>query len=304
MDQRRIIKATNAAVAAESAAPLVVASTPNFAKASAAHSPSTTTMSSSGRAAKFARLYSGLPAEYAGSPNVKPCSLFSIGRIHFSPVAGCLKRMRQCSGWPSAPVYTCSACAWKPSPLMLVILRRRGQQREIERGAVARQKMVCVTHRAPLRLCLAGGLALRRQAQHSGIVPVLRHIEHQCLHHDCIPLKNGESAVTRAASSSRTSWRTSSSVCAAMRAAFSESISPSGRHNALDKLLGAVLLTSRASYEMAQKAATLGIGMPAGVSAPTGLAVRLAETADITLAGFVRRQRHVVDAHAHRITQP
>ena len=89
-----------------------------------------------------------------------------------------------------------------------------------------------------------------------------------------------------------------------MRAAFSESISPSGRHNALDKLLGAVLLTSRASYEMAQKAATLGIGMPAGVSAPTGLAVRLAETADITLAGFVRRQRHVVDAHAHRITQP
>lgn len=88
-----------------------------------------------------------------------------------------------------------------------------------------------------------------------------------------------------------------------------------GRHNALDKLLGAlagrrmdlssgaVLVTSRASYEMVQKTATLGIGMLAAVSAPTGLAVRLAETAGITLAGFVRRQGHVVYAHAHRITQ-
>ena len=89
-----------------------------------------------------------------------------------------------------------------------------------------------------------------------------------------------------------------------------------GRHNALDKLLGAlasrradfsrgaVLVTSRASYEMVQKAATLGIGMLAAVSAPTALAVRLAETAGISLAGFVRRQGHVVYAHGHRITQP
>lgn len=89
-----------------------------------------------------------------------------------------------------------------------------------------------------------------------------------------------------------------------------------GRHNALDKLLGAlasrridlssgaVLVTSRASYEMVQKTATLGIGMLAAVSAPTGLAVRLADTAGITLAGFVRRQGHVVYAHGHRITRP
>jgi formate dehydrogenase subunit delta len=55
---------------------------------------------------------------------------------------------------------------------------------------------------------------------------------------------------------------------------------------------------------MAQKAATLGIGMLPGVSAPTGLAVRLAETAGITLAGFVRRQRHGVYAHAHGLLNP
>ena len=88
-----------------------------------------------------------------------------------------------------------------------------------------------------------------------------------------------------------------------------------GRHNALDKLVGAmtcaradfatgaVLITSRASYEMVQKAATLSIGMLAAVSAPTGLAIRLAESTGMTLAGFVRRQGHVVYAHPQRLTQ-
>lgn len=88
-----------------------------------------------------------------------------------------------------------------------------------------------------------------------------------------------------------------------------------GRHNALDKLIGAmlrervdfssgaVLVTSRASYEMVQKAATLGIGILAAVSAPTALAVRLAEATGMTLAGFVRRQERVVYTHPERLTQ-
>ncbi|VCU71834.1 formate dehydrogenase accessory protein [Pigmentiphaga humi] len=86
-----------------------------------------------------------------------------------------------------------------------------------------------------------------------------------------------------------------------------------GRHNALDKLLGAlasagadfaggaVLVTSRASYEMVQKTATLGIGMLAAVSAPTALAIRLAEETGVTLAGFVRPHSHVVYTHARRL---
>lgn len=86
-----------------------------------------------------------------------------------------------------------------------------------------------------------------------------------------------------------------------------------GRHNALDKLIGAlarggvapdsgfVAVTSRASFEMVQKAARAGIGMLAAVSAPTALAVRMAETAGLTLAGFVRGQRHVVYTHGRRI---
>ena len=89
-----------------------------------------------------------------------------------------------------------------------------------------------------------------------------------------------------------------------------------GRHNALDKLIGALaaggmntaqgfaVITSRASYEMVQKAAMAGIGLLAAVSAPTGLAVRIAREAGVTLAGFVRGERCMVYAdEAHRLTE-
>mgnify|MGYP003630461525 CR=1 FL=1 len=86
-----------------------------------------------------------------------------------------------------------------------------------------------------------------------------------------------------------------------------------GRHNALDKLIGAMaeqgldfstgaaLITSRASYEMVQKSATMGIGFLAAISAPTSLAIQLAEEANVTLIGFVRNNSHVVYAQSHRL---
>jgi FdhD protein len=86
-----------------------------------------------------------------------------------------------------------------------------------------------------------------------------------------------------------------------------------GRHNALDKLIGALLhaghpleggfavITSRASFEMAQKAATAGITLLAAISAPTGLAIRLAEETSLTLVGFARDGRYNVYANAARI---
>ncbi len=87
-----------------------------------------------------------------------------------------------------------------------------------------------------------------------------------------------------------------------------------GRHNALDKLIGLllrsgknlaagfVIVTSRASYELVQKAACVGITMLAAISAPTGLAIRLAEEAGLTLIGFARDDQHVVYTHPHRLT--
>jgi FdhD protein len=56
----------------------------------------------------------------------------------------------------------------------------------------------------------------------------------------------------------------------------------------------ALVITSRASVEMVQKAATLGVGTLAAVSAPTARAVRLAESLNITLIGFLRQEACVV----------
>lgn len=85
-----------------------------------------------------------------------------------------------------------------------------------------------------------------------------------------------------------------------------------GRHNALDKTLGALLranevgqgallITSRASFEMVQKAAALGYGILAAVSAPTAAAVRLAEKLNVTLVGFLRGNTCAIYTHAHRL---
>jgi len=86
-----------------------------------------------------------------------------------------------------------------------------------------------------------------------------------------------------------------------------------GRHNALDKLCGAlarasisaargiVLLTSRVSVEMVQKAATLGAPIIVAVSAPTALAVRTAEAAEITLAAIARDDGFELFTHPQRI---
>lgn len=89
-----------------------------------------------------------------------------------------------------------------------------------------------------------------------------------------------------------------------------------GRHNALDKLIGLllrsgknlatgfVIVTSRASYELVQKTAAVGITLLAAISAPTGLAIRLADEAGLTLIGFARDDQHVVYTHPQRLTHP
>ncbi len=86
-----------------------------------------------------------------------------------------------------------------------------------------------------------------------------------------------------------------------------------GRHNALDKLIGVMaedkcdfctgvlLITSRASYEMVQKAAIMNVGVIAAISAPTSFAVELAEQTGVTLIGFMRDHSYVVYTHANRV---
>ena len=86
-----------------------------------------------------------------------------------------------------------------------------------------------------------------------------------------------------------------------------------GRHNALDKVLGSlartgrsastgfVVVTSRASYEMVQKAAMCGVELVAAISRPTGLAIRFADAAGVTLVGLLRGESANVYTHPERI---
>jgi formate dehydrogenase accessory protein FdhD len=88
-----------------------------------------------------------------------------------------------------------------------------------------------------------------------------------------------------------------------------------GRHNALDKLIGAMaqqkidprrgflVMTSRCSYEIVQKAVSFGIGIVVAVSAPTALAVRMAESSNLTLVALARGRRHIVYARDDRIVE-
>jgi FdhD protein len=86
-----------------------------------------------------------------------------------------------------------------------------------------------------------------------------------------------------------------------------------GRHNAVDKLVGwalearldparhVLLLSGRLGYELVQKAIMLGVPIVAAVSAPSSLAIELAERFNVALAGFVRGERCNLYAHAWRV---
>ncbi len=86
-----------------------------------------------------------------------------------------------------------------------------------------------------------------------------------------------------------------------------------GRHNALDKLLGALarggdtngfaVVTSRASYEMVAKAAACGVEILGAVSAPTNLAIDYAQQSGLTLLGFIQAGRQVLYTHPQRIRE-
>lgn len=86
-----------------------------------------------------------------------------------------------------------------------------------------------------------------------------------------------------------------------------------GRHNAVDKVIGwalrnekplrdlVLVVSGRLSFELVQKSVAAGIPLLAGISAPTSLAIRMAETLGVTLVGFLRGSSMNVYAHSQRV---
>ncbi len=89
-----------------------------------------------------------------------------------------------------------------------------------------------------------------------------------------------------------------------------------GRHNALDKLIGAalkagldptrafVVVTSRCSYEMVEKTVLAGVSLLVAISAPTAMAIRKAEGANLTLIALARADGHAIFTGAERVLDP
>lgn len=137
-------------------------------------------------------------------------------------------------------------------------------------------------------------------------VPAGLPVAESALHRALKALRDGQHINALTGATHAAAWADASGRLLALR----EDV---GRHNALDKLIGAVVaaghdtargfavITSRASYEMVLKAATVGMPLLAAISAPTALAVRMAEEAGLTLVGFARAGNHVVYACPARL---
>jgi FdhD protein len=155
---------------------------------------------------------------------------------------------------------------------------------------------------------LCGAESIEQVVRHPPRVPAGIALTHEALHRafDALSRRQSLNAMTGAVHAA--AWVSATGELVRVR----EDI---GRHNALDKLIGAMsragltmqagaaLITSRASFEMAQKAAIAGIPILAAISAPTGLAIRLAREAGLTLVGFARGGRHNVYANPQRLSE-
>jgi len=153
---------------------------------------------------------------------------------------------------------------------------------------------------------LCGAQTLAQAIRHPKAVANTLHLTPESLQRAMAGLKALQPLSARTGAVHAAAWMNDAGELALVR----EDV---GRHNALDKLIGAMvagrvdpakgaaLITSRASYEMIQKAATVGMQVVCAISAPTNLAIRMAEESGVTLVAFARDNRHTAYAHGARI---
>lgn len=153
---------------------------------------------------------------------------------------------------------------------------------------------------------LCGAQTLDAAVRHPAAVPEPDSIDANALHRALADLYRHQPINIATGAVHAACWATSQGEIVLSR----EDV---GRHNALDKLIGAMqresidprtgflVITSRASYEMVMKAATVGIGLLAAISAPTALAIALAQETNVTLIGFARADGYGIYTHSARV---
>ncbi|HEX3123173.1 MAG TPA: formate dehydrogenase accessory sulfurtransferase FdhD [Rhodanobacteraceae bacterium] len=172
------------------------------------------------------------------------------------------------------------------------------------RAAALDQRVRQLTGRTGCGLC--GAQTLDAAVRHPPPVADPFSIESAGLNRALGELQRGQTINSVTGATHAAAWATSDGRVTLVR----EDV---GRHNALDKLIGAMqrehvnatqgflVVTSRASYEMVMKSATVGVGIIAAISAPTALAIALAQEANVTLIGFARPDGYSVYTHAQRV---
>jgi FdhD protein len=173
-----------------------------------------------------------------------------------------------------------------------------------ERASVLEERVRQLTGRTGCGLC--GAQTLEAAVRHPAAVAPSTAIDASALRRALTDLHQRQAINSATGATHAAAWASPTGFLELVR----EDV---GRHNALDKLIGAMLranvdrsdgfllVTSRASYEMVMKAATVGIGMLAAISAPTALAIALAQETNVTLIAFARAEGFSVYAHPQRI---
>jgi FdhD protein len=173
-----------------------------------------------------------------------------------------------------------------------------------ERANVLDARVRQLTGRTGCGLC--GAQTLEAAVRHPAAVAEPVAIKESALHRALAELHDRQTINAATGATHAAAWAGSNGKIVLVR----EDV---GRHNALDKLIGAMqraridahggflVVTSRASYEMVMKSATVGIGILAAISAPTALAIALADEANVTLIGFARPDGYSIYTHAGRL---
>jgi len=172
------------------------------------------------------------------------------------------------------------------------------------RATVLDERVRQLTGRTGCGLC--GAQTLEAAVRHPDAVAEPASIDTQALQRALGELKHRQTINVATGATHAAAWASNDGRVELVR----EDV---GRHNALDKLIGAMVqskvevregflvVTSRASYEMIMKSATVGIGILAAISAPTALAIALANEANVTLIGFARPEGFSIYTHARRL---